>query len=377
MRFVFWYWKEHPNFEPKGKLDFSNWSLVNYLKKHELSYTVYQYIKNRDKEFIEFCQSLKNQKIIYFVPEECRLFLPDYLKKIYKILQKNNCTLEIWLGNFEEEQGIYTIGITVPNDRIFVINWNTLMMYRALYHYKYNHKKVDCSHIEIDKSFVCLNNRLNSYRCKMMETLAKNNLIDEGYVSWLKLFDDKIYDEIFQYFNNKPLYLDDKSTAKGMQKISQKIVEEQYFRGFVNIISEGEIMFKDISEKTFYAILHKKPFLILGAPNIHRKLQDLGFILYDSLFDYSFDTETEVDKRINGIVENLKSIRNKNYNQLYEELLPILDYNYDRYIEILKDKEKCIPHAFFKYLNSDEISRKEQNELLQYHAYTEIERYLF
>ncbi len=372
MKFVFWYWKEHPDFEPTEQLDFKDTELVNYLKKHELSYTVYQYLRNRDKEFLKFCKSLKKQKIIYFVPEECRLFFLDYLEEVYKILEENDCTLEIWLGNFEEKQGILTIGIRLPNDRISVVNWNTFLMYRSLYHYFHKHTKVDCKRLDIDKPFVCLNNRLNSYRCKMMEALAKNNLIDKGYVSWLKLFDDKIFDDIFENFDNKPMYIDTESTAKTMSKISQKIVEEQYFKGFVNVISEGEILIKDISEKTFYAILHKKPFLILGAPKIHKKLQDLGFLLYDNIFDYAFDEEMDLDIRIDGIIQNIKLIENKDYNQLYKQLLPKLNYNYNKYIEILKDKKSSIPKIFLEYANNNDISTKELNNLLEYVHYTEV-----
>lgn len=366
MKFVFWYWREHPDFEPNTKLDTTDTKLVDTLKKWEISYTVFQYVLHQDKEFISLCKSLKDEKIVYFVPEECRLFSQDCLEIIHCILEKNNCTLEIWLGNFEESQCRKTIGIELPKDRISIVNWNTFLMYRSFYHFTKKHFKKDCKTINIDKPFVCLNNRVTSYRCKMMESLARNNLIDSGYVSWLKTLDDKIYDDIFEYFDNKPIYLNKQKVIDHKSSISEIINEEEYFKGFVNIIPEGEVWLKDLSEKTFYAILHKKPFLILGAPRIHKKLQELGFLLYDDIFDYTFDDKEDVDKRISGIIANLKAIKNKDYNSLYRKMLPKLEFNYNKFIEILEDKNS-VPNSFFDYLNSTQISKNEQQCLQEYY----------
>lgn len=371
MKFVFWYWKEHPNFQPVTKLDTTNTELVDLLKTWEISYVVFQYVLHQDKEFIKLCESLKNEKIVYFVPEECRLFSQDCLEIVHKILEKNNCTLEIWLGNFEETQGRKTVGIDLPKDRISIINWNRLLMYKSLHHFINKHSKVDCKTVNIDRPFVCLNNRVTSYRCKMMESLAKDDLINAGYVSWLKTLDDKIYDDIFDHFDNQPIYLNGENIFNQKSSISEIIYEKQYFQGFVNIITEGEVWLKDLSEKTFYAILHKKPFLILGAPKIHKKLKELGFLLYDGIFDYSFDDEDDVDKRIQGIIQNIKSIKNKDYNLLYKKILPKIEYNYNRFIEILEDKNS-IPEIFLDYINNDYISENEQKHLLTYYEYVKI-----
>lgn len=371
MKFVFWYWKEHPDFQPVTELDTTNTELVDLLKKWETPYVVYQYTLHQDKKFIEICESLKNEKIIFFVPEECRFFAQNTLEAVHTILEKNNCTLEIWIGNFEENQSYKTLGIDLPKDRISTINWNTCLMYKSLYHFLNQHVKIDCKSIHIDKPFVCLNNRITSYRCKMMESLAENNLIHEGYVSWLKALDDNLYNDIFKYFDNKPKYLNEEKTLNHNYGISEMINEEEYFKGFVNVITEGEVWLKDLSEKTFYSILHRKPFLILGAPKIHDKLKELGFLLYDDIFDYRFDNEYDVEKRIQGIIQNIKDIKNKDYNLLYKKILPKIEYNYNRFIEILEDKNS-IPEIFLDYIENEDISKNEKKHLLAYYEYIKI-----
>lgn len=357
MKFVFWYWKEYPDFTIKETLDTSDIALVETLKKHEVPYAVYQNIEHRDKHFKEFCRTVYNDKIVYFVPEECRLFLPDYLEEIYQILKQNNSTLEIWLGNFEEEQGVKTVGIELPNDRISVVNWNTMLMYESYNYYINEHLKVD--NFVIDKAYTCLNNRVTYYRCMMIDALAKHDLIKDGYVSWHKAMDDNIYNDIFKYFDNKKMSLDDSHTDL---KLHQTVHEDKYFKGFFNIIAEGEVLLKDLSEKTFYAILHRKPFLILGAPGIHSVLTKLGFKLFDSVFDYSFDQCEDINNRIEGIIANIKHINGQDYNLLKSKVDAVLDYNYNRYIEILKDKSS-IPDSFWEYCQLDDITDYERSNL--------------
>lgn len=370
MKFVFWYWKENFDFEPSIDLDRSDTELLNILKTWEVPYVVLQYTLYQDKKFIELCKSIKNEKIVFFAPEECRIFTQGLLDIVHEILQQNNSSLEVWIGNFEEKQSYLTVGVDLPRDRINIINWNTLLIYKSIYHFINHHIKIDCKNTKIDRAFVCLNNRVTSYRCKMLESLAKNNLLDEGYVSWLKTLDDNLYDDVFEYFDNEPRCLSQGKALNNEHCISEIINEDEYFKGFVNIITEGEIWLKDLSEKTFYAILHKKPFLILGAPFIHDKLIELGFVLYDEMFDYSFDHEPTVEKRIEGIVKNIQSIKNKDYNELYGRLETKLLYNYNRLIEICQQQDS-IPKKFLDYLNDRSLPQKDQQNLLVYYEYIE------
>jgi hypothetical protein len=357
MKFVFWYWKEYPDFKINNNLDKNDKKLVQVLKDTEIPYLVFQHIQHRDKQFKIFCQNVVNQKIVYFVPEECRLFLPGYLAQIYKILEVNNSTLEIWLGNFEETQGIKTVGIDLPNDRISVVNWNTFLMYESYDYYIKEHLKV--SNLKIDKPYVCLNNRVTYYRCMMLDALAKHDLIKDGYVSWRKHLDDGIYEDIFEYFDNRTIFLEDKSHNF---KTEHVIYEEKFFKGFVNIISEGEVLLKDLSEKTFHAILHKRPFLILGSPGIHKTLTTLGFKLFENIFDYSFDEKEKIEDRIEGIILNIKSILDKDYSLLKNQIDEILEYNFNRYIEILHDP-KSIPDNIWLYGNMNDITQREKENL--------------
>lgn len=251
-KFIFWYWKENQVTETVQE-NLLDSELIDFLKTENIPHFVYQQLKLRDAQLLATCNNSYDTKIVYFAPEECRLFLPGFLKILIPILKNNNLKLELWIGNFEETQNNYTLGIDCLDENITVVNWWQQLMFESYYYYKNKH----LTHaVDFDKAFVSLNNRITKYRCLLIDKIAEHNLLNHGYISWLKQFDEGLYDSEFKYFDNCVTRLEDTDNIT----LNEEIVELSYFKGFVNIIAEGDINFKDISEKTFYAILHKKPF---------------------------------------------------------------------------------------------------------------------
>ena len=69
----------------------------------------------------------------------------------------------------------------------------------------------------------------------------------------------------------------------------QELVPLEYYQSNCDLVLESTIESLFITEKTWKPIVFQKPFLVWGGQGIHAKLKDLGFELYDELFDYSFD----------------------------------------------------------------------------------------
>jgi|AntAceMinimDraft_6_1070360.scaffolds.fasta_scaffold06868_2 hypothetical protein len=364
MKFLFWNLYETDDIELHS-IDVTDQAVQHILRDMDISLEIYCNLYHRDAKLKQICKETYNEKIIYFAPLECRLFFPGVLDEIYNILIKNQSTLEIWIGNFEETQSFSSIGIAEPNDTISTVNWNKLLMYESFDNYQTLHLKTP--DVEIDKAFVCLNNRITHYRSKLIESIAKEQLLCHGYVSWLKMFDDNRHDDIFVHFDNKSVSLSGTSQFSHELSSSEIIFEENYFKGFVNIIAEGEIVLKDISEKTHYAILHKKPFLILGPVGIHKELTKMGFKLHDDIFDYTFDNELDLDKRIHAIISNIKQIIGTDYNELRVKILDVLDYNYNRYLEILNDPSS-VPAQFWDYLKILNSDHSKNEKINSYHS---------
>jgi hypothetical protein len=181
--------------------------------------------------------------------------------------------------------------------------------------------------------FICLNNRSHLHRCALIDELAKENLIDKGVVTWVKhLNENPGYP--YKHFDNRQILLDDDFVTK----LDSFLIPKEYNQSFFHIVSEATHITDFISEKTVIPIYMKKPFVVLSAPGFHKRLESFGFKLYDEFIDYSFDEVEDLHKRTELFVKNIHSLVNLNLTEAYKLLLPKLEYNYNRAMEIKKDK---------------------------------------
>jgi len=60
-----------------------------------------------------------------------------------------------------------------------------------------------------------------------------------------------------------------------------------------------------VTEKTFKPISGLQPFMVIGGAGILEYLRSQGFETYDNIFDETYDTETDFDKKLDIVVENV------------------------------------------------------------------------
>jgi hypothetical protein len=100
--------------------------------------------------------------------------------------------------------------------------------------------------------------------------------------------------------------------------VSQERLPLEYAMSFMQLVPEtSEILF-GLSEKTAMPLFFNKPFLVAGCMGFHKQLQELGFKLYDELFDYTFDSEPDIDIRYDLIAQNINRYTDKTPGQLKE-----------------------------------------------------------
>jgi len=207
--------------------------------------------------------------------------------------------------------------------------WSNFWLYNSVY--TINHSDVK------NKSknkflFLSLNNNAHYHRCRMIDILAKNNLLKNGVVSWHR---GNIGNYRFKYWRQKKLVLTDNfDKTKNYDYIPKEINKV-----FLNLVVESVIEGIFVTEKTYKNILISKPFICLAAPKFHKFLESQGFELYDEIISYDFDKEHNLDKRINMIIDQLKYLKEQNYNELYKKIKPKLDYNKKRALEIIRNQE--------------------------------------
>lgn len=185
---------------------------------------------------------------------------------------------------------------------------------------------------KIHKSFTCLNGKKRQFRSKFVDMLAKHNLIENNYVS-LNLWNWSEDDYNFKHRDNKPLYIDN------INKKEYWNVPQCWQDSMFSVVTETSIDDANfITEKTWLPIYHKRPFIILGPTDIHRKLRNLGFELFDEYFDYGFDCIND-ESKIDIIVDQLQDIQDLNYSKACKKIRHKLEHNHNLLIQKVRSGE--------------------------------------
>jgi len=89
-----------------------------------------------------------------------------------------------------------------------------------------------------------------------------------------------------------------------------------------------------LTEKTFKPICMQMPFVLVSTAGSLRYLRNYGFKTFDSIWDESYDLETDDTKRLVMIANLLKQLDSMSVQQqqdLYTAAIPIVQYNYNHF----------------------------------------------
>ena len=106
---------------------------------------------------------------------------------------------------------------------------------------------------------------------------------------------------------------------------------------FMSIVSESTENLFFVTEKTFRSLLIGQIFYCIGGKGQNLKLKELGFQLYDEIFDYSLDLENNIEQRVDGVIMNIKKLIGADLYSLYNKVLPKIEYNQKLCFEYLRN----------------------------------------
>jgi len=89
-----------------------------------------------------------------------------------------------------------------------------------------------------------------------------------------------------------------------------------------------------ITEKTFKAIALEMPFVLVAPAGSLAYLREYGFRTFDSIFDESYDSETDDILRLKKVTKLLKDLDNLSSHEraeLHRACLPIVEHNYNHF----------------------------------------------
>ena len=156
----------------------------------------------------------------------------------------------------------------------------------------------------------------------------------------VKLYPNK-KSAIDNWIDGLPYCLD---TSDLRQSFPLEIYKRYAISGF-NIVNETRVLHTNnphqqdimITEKTFKAILSKKPFMMLAPSGSLELLKKEGFKTFDSLIDESYDKTDDLDKKQNLVIDQMKklnSLTDVEYFSELENLSKITNYNCSLFLKL-------------------------------------------
>lgn len=296
--------------------------------------------KNFIKSLIKKIKESNPKKVLYWTPEEWSLpsvYSDDDIIQLNNLLHERNIKLYFLLG-FCETSEKYPHQKNNENHNYKIITWPTYFVH-----------KIAQNKIEEVKNFEYLFSNLNNnphyHRCLLMDELYKENLFEVGRISWNKI--DNLYSGYeFKYWSQELMFVDNFNLFK-----IKRIYTDEYYKkdtSLISLVAESTTQTMFFTEKTFKPIFAERPFLILGIKGQNKELKKFGFELFEEIFDYKFDEEEILENRTTGIVENLKNLKEKNYNDIYNIVKDKVKHNKKIALDLLK-KDPYIPNEIIQF----------------------------
>lgn len=268
-----------------------------------------------------------------------------------------------------------------PIKNFDVLFWPTSLLHYTYYgmtqFYGKNPLELFNPQKSINKLYLNLNNHERNHRAQFMDYLCKFGLFDYGINTWAQEVENWPY----KYFKARKLTFEENRDPSRPHKVYSP--ELLNVNNLIDIVTETspcldrknvlsrEQCFIFHTEKTFRSILFGKPFLVLGNKGQNKNLTKYGITLYESIFDYDFDSEESMKSRCFGIIDNLFGIKNKNYNEVRDSVIGVSKSNIDILMNIVYN-DKYIPEKLKSLIREN---REECRSLFRVIDYTYSETF--
>lgn len=278
----------------------------------------------------EVVKKYNPKKIVFFGPEEHRFNKILNNRKTYKNLVTFLDSKNIDYFFVNGACGDYALNyrFDFKKFRHKFVHWETFFAYQA-----YSSFQTSIGHNKkITKLFTSLNNRAHDFRKLFIDQMYNAGLFDYGYISWNNIEMGSMYS--FKYWNPEPMLLSDRNDAYTQDFF--KLPTTEFKDSLFSLIAESTMDAIFTTEKTYIAILHRRPFLTFGAPNANLYMKTLGFKLFENIIDYSFDEIDDDIERCKQYMQQVKNLTTYNLNELKNEVMPIVNYNFDNFNEMIR-----------------------------------------
>lgn len=208
-----------------------------------------------------------------------------------------------------------------------------------------------------DKAYINLNRKWRTHRPLFVSLLCCHDLLDKGYVSLSSTTDfsytwpdtvSKLVESItdsdihsiltdnYDKISNLPdLIVDTNDLSFNPVRLDDfSNTVDFYKNSYFSVVSETcfyEDVGRFLTEKTFKAIAHKHPFLMISSPGTLTALRDMGYKTFHPFIDETYDEVDDHLTRMKMIVAETKRLASFSESELFEwidHVKPIVEHNF-------------------------------------------------
>lgn len=299
---------------------------------------------------IEDLKKINPDKILLFCFEE---FEPKFIfKNLIQILSP-------WLV---ENNKVAKVLKCAPGDEVLapnIVTEKTSAFAQSLYgvSINFNNNGIDYTqiHLDADRLFTCYNSNPKFHRGLVIDAIARENLLQDCFLTmhFPFVYNNDDDNTPFEYkFYDKQIRTD--GLHRHDAGFDSNNMAKSFSKGFFDLVTESTYRDLDkqyiLSEKTAKSIFSLKPFIVAGTQHFHKFLYDeYGIEPYTEFFDYKFDSLPNIRDRVEGVIENIKRIKEtfslSEKNKIHDLLLPKMINNKNKLLNYFIDKDKMIPDS--------------------------------
>ena len=198
----------------------------------------------------------------------------------------------------------------------------------------YPHRSTDYTFLNLrkfDKKFSLMFGRLlnKKYRIDIYDELNKINVLKNSYYSFNTIDTLDTYPKIYMEPISEIENINYDFPRSGEAYFKKSIIHLVIETFFYSIHSRGKQVF---TEKIFRAINSCQPFILFNTAGSLNKLKEIGFKTFDKWWDESYDLEEDDTNRLKmlySLVDDLNKKSIEDLTNMYNEMIPILQHNFD------------------------------------------------
>lgn len=185
---------------------------------------------------------------------------------------------------------------------------------------KYKNKTLQTYHCNINDDY----HKASIFLDDLMWSGAPKEIMDNAYNFLTRTTPIKFEEERVEAY-----------PIKGFQMYG---INAAYPKIFVDIVCQtycqGRTFYLD--EKMWRPIMTKTPFIVQGSQNFISNLNKLGFKSFNKWWneDYSYKAWNQQAYDILKIVDELSNLPIEQISNIYNEMKPVLDYNYEKFLNL-------------------------------------------